>query len=58
MMNNFTKEELLLLFEWGTSLADAFPNCFDPEDIRLYNKLQSMIDIYFNHECEHQLNIE
>ena len=49
-MNDFTKEELFRLFEWGMSLADAFPDSFGAQDIKIYKKVESMIENY----CEHK----
>lgn len=49
-MNEFTKVELLKLYEWAMSLCDEFPLSFDKSDIDLYKKIESMIE---NH-CEHE----
>jgi len=51
-MNDFTKEELYKIFEWGMSLADAFPDCFGEEDTSVYIKVQSMIENYCEHDCK------
>ncbi len=54
-MNDFTKDELQdLLF----CVKDHTGYQGDSIHENLINKIQSMIDIYYKHECEHQLNIE
>ena len=49
-MNDFTKDELLTLINWGMSLADEFPDTLDSDDFNVYAKIQLLIDNY----CEHR----
>jgi len=47
-MNDFTKEELEYLYEMMGTIAIAGHPI---DDDALYNKIQSMIDNYCDHEC-------
>lgn len=45
-MNDFTKDELLILFTWGMSLADSFPGTCSGNDNKLYRKICFLIENY------------
>ncbi len=49
-MNNFTKEELEIMRNWGDVYTDFGCSWIDKIERPLINKLQSMIDNY----CEHK----
>jgi len=50
-MSEFTKDELELLYTWGMSIADSFPDVFNEKDKDLYNKIALMVNNY----CEHAM---
>lgn len=46
-MNDFTKEELQQLVKWATTDIDLNPSALE---VTLFDKIQSMIDNYCEHE--------
>jgi len=53
-MSEFTKDELELLYTWGMSIANSFPDVFNEKDKDLYNKLSLMVSNYCEHEEKHK----
>ncbi len=49
-MNDFTKEELQIILEWGQELSSEFGTSGDEEEKALDLKIKSMIDNYCEHE--------
>lgn len=47
-MNDFTKEELEQIIKWATTDIDFNPSNLE---VSLFEKIQSMIDNYCEHDC-------
>jgi hypothetical protein len=53
-MNNFTKEELESILNWGDVYCEFGASWSYKVHKPLIDKIQSMIDSYCEHECKHE----